>query len=128
MKKQTVPTTPTMQIEIKNLRLRTYVGIYDWEQKNKQDVNITVRIDCAAETLRACETDRIEDTLNYKILNKRIIAHVEQGRFGLLEKMAMGIADIVLGEDKAMRVRVRAEKPGALRFSDTVAIELCLEK
>lgn len=117
-----------MHIYIQNLRLRTFIGVHDWEQANKQDVVINIQIDCSKQAMRACESDDIHDALDYKHINKKIITYVEQGRFALLEKMVKGIGDIILAEDKAVGTRVRAEKPGALRFSDAVAVELCLVK
>ena len=34
-----------MIIQIENLRLRTIIGIYDWEKENKQDVTINIIIE-----------------------------------------------------------------------------------
>ena len=117
-----------MRIHIQNLRLRTFIGIHDWEQANKQDVVINIQIDCSKQVMRACASDDIKDALDYKRINKKIIAYVEQGRFALLEKMVKGIVDIILAEDRAISARARVEKPGALRFSDSVAVEFCLTK
>ena len=62
-------------IKIKNLRLRTYIGINEDEIKNKQDVVVNVKIDYDAE--KATNTDNMSDALNYKTITKAIIKLVE---------------------------------------------------
>ena len=109
-----------MIIKIDNLRLRTIIGINDWEKKNKQDVIINLEIEFNG--LKASKTDNIDDTVNYKTLNKKIIKYVENSDFNLLERMAGGIADLILDNKKIKKVTVRIDKPGALRFADSVSI------
>ena len=108
-------------ISIENLRLRTVVGIFEWEKKILQEVvvNVEARIDCPDPLAIG---DDISGTLDYKALNKKIIRFVEDGRFNLLETIAGGIARIVLEDDKALEATVRVDKPGALRFADSVSV------
>ena len=79
-------------IKIKNLRLRTYIGINDDEIKNKQDVvvNVTIHYDAG----RATDSDSVDDALNYKTVTKSIIALVEDNRFSLLEKLTAEVLNI----------------------------------
>ena len=115
-----------MIIKIENLRLRTIIGIYDWEKETRQDLVINVTIDFDGR--KAAESDSIEDTLDYKAINKRIIGFVETNNFNLLERVAGGICDIVF-EDSAVRwVSVKVEKPGALRFADSVSVTEARER
>lgn len=109
-----------MIIRIENLRLRTIVGIYDWEKENKQDLVINVEISFDGEA--ASVSDSIDDTLNYKAINKKIVSFVEQNEFNLLERVAGGIRDLVLESPLAEAVSVKVEKPGALRFADSVSV------
>ena len=108
-------------ISIETLRLRTVVGIFEWEKKILQEVvvNVEARIDCPDPLAIG---DDISGTLDYKALNKKIIRFVEDGRFNLLETIAGGIARIVLEDDKALEATVRVDKPGALRFADSVSV------
>ncbi|MFQ3237049.1 MAG: D-erythro-7,8-dihydroneopterin triphosphate epimerase, partial [Paraglaciecola sp.] len=71
-------------IRIKNLRLRTYIGINQDEIINKQDIIINVKIDYQAD--QATGSDKMDDALNYKTITKRIIKLIEDNRFSLLEK------------------------------------------
>ena len=109
-----------MIIKIKNLRLRTFVGIYDWEKKDKQDVIINVELEFDGEKSQI--SDNIEDTVNYKTITKKIINYVENGNFNLLEKMAGGIISLSLENPEVKCVTVTIDKPGALRFADSVSV------
>ena len=109
----------SMILRIKNLRLRTIIGVNDWERKEKQDVVINVEMELAAH--EAVESDRIESTLDYKTLTKRIIREVEQSNYYLLEKLAHHILQTVLGERRVKRATVEVDKPSALRFADSVS-------
>ena len=57
-------------------------------------------------------------------LYKQLIALVESSAFFLVEKMAEEIAAICLENPKVDLARVRVEKPGAVRFSRSVGIEI----
>lgn len=115
-----------MKIRIKNLRLRTVVGIYAWERKEAQDV--IINIDLEFDGSRAAETDNIKDTVDYKSLKKHIIKEVEASRFQLLEKLAGHILDIVMSDQKVYRAHVEVDKPNALRFADSVSVECSAER
>jgi len=110
----------SMKIHIKNLRLKTIIGINDLERAEKQDVIVNVEVELDAS--RATETDRIEDTINYKTLTKRIISEVELSEFYLLEKLAHHILNIVLEDKKVIRGTVEVDKPHALRFANSVSV------
>lgn len=112
----------TDQIQIKDLQLRTIIGINDEERRNLQEVliNLTLYVN----TRRAGVSDDIADAVNYRTITKRVIALVEDSRFYLVEKMVAEIADLCLENPQVERVRVSVEKPGALRFSRSVGITI----
>ena len=115
-----------MIINIENLRLRTIIGIYDWEKENKQDViiNISIEFDGSA----AGKSDSIEDTVDYKTITKKIINYVEDGKFNLIEKMVTGIGEIVMEDKRVILSTITADKPGALRFTDSVSVTETFEQ
>ncbi|NIO07674.1 MAG: dihydroneopterin aldolase [Deltaproteobacteria bacterium] len=115
-----------MEIFIKNLRLKTIIGINDWERKQQQDVIINVALEINA--TQAAQSDRIEDTLNYKTLTKRIIGAVEASEFFLVEKLAHHILAIVLEDEKVIRGTVEVDKPQALSFADSVSVKCSGER
>ncbi len=125
--RQVLPKTGSGdRIMIRDLLLRCVIGIFDEERKNKQDVlvNLTLEADLGA----ACRSDRIEDTIDYKALTKKIIAATESSSFFLVERLAQEIADICLTHSGVTRTTVAVEKPGALRFSRSVGVEIVREK
>lgn len=109
-------------IRIKNLRLRTYIGINDDEIANRQDVIINIKIHYPAEKAR--RSDNMEDALNYRTITKKIISLVENNRFGLLEKMTSDVLNIASEHPWVTTASVEIEKPHALRFADSVSLEL----
>ena len=115
-----------MIIKIENLRLRTIIGVYDWEKETLQDLVINVTIDFDGE--KAAASDDIEDTIDYKAMNKKIISFVEKNSFNLLERVAAGIRDIVFEDPAARWASVKVEKPGALRFADSVSVTEARER
>ena len=109
-----------MIARIKNLRLRTIIGIFDWERKNRQDVVLNIELEFDGR--KAAESDDIEDTVDYKTLTKRIISEVEQSQFYLLEKLANHVLKIIMENPNVLRAVVEVDKPHALRFADSVSI------
>lgn len=110
----------TDRIEVHDLLVRCIVGINPEERVKKQDVVINLTL--FSDMSRAGASDDIDDALNYKTLTKRIIDHVEESSYFLIEKMAQSIADIALHEFGVERVVVSVHKPGALRFARSVGV------
>jgi dihydroneopterin aldolase/2-amino-4-hydroxy-6-hydroxymethyldihydropteridine diphosphokinase len=110
------------RIEIKDLLLRAIIGVNEEERRNRQDVviNLVLYVDTRA----AAASDAIEDAVNYRTLTKRVIELVERSQFYLVERMAAEIAAVCLDEPRVQQVRVRVEKPGALRFARSVGVEI----
>lgn len=110
------------QIIIKDLLLRGIIGINPDERVKKQDILINMVL--FADVRRAAVSDDIADAVNYKALTKRVIEHVEASSDFLVEKLVSDIARIIVTEFGVARARVRVEKPGALRFAQSVGIEI----
>jgi FolB domain-containing protein len=112
----------TDQIQIKDLLLRTIIGINAEERRARQDVLINIVL--YADTRAAGASDDIDDAVNYRTITKRVIKLVEESRFYLVEKLAAEIAAICLEDPRVEAVSVRVEKPGALRFARSVGVEI----
>jgi len=115
-------TIETSRIRIKDLRLRTYVGFNEEEQRKLQDVVINVCIDYDA--LDAARSDAVDRALDYKTITKGIIALVENNRFLLLEKLVHDVLAHVLDYPTVHHVEVEIDKPHALRFADSVSLTM----
>ena len=107
---------------IEDLRIETVIGIYDWERQIRQVVAIDLEM--AFDNTKPAATDRIEDTLDYKAVSKRLIAFVEASHFELVETLAERCAQIVLDEFGVTWLRLKLSKPGAVRGSRAVGVRI----
>ena len=107
-------------IFLHDLKVDTVIGIWDWERKIRQTV--VIDIDMAADIRKAAASDKVEDTLNYKGVAKRVQQFVAESEFQLVETLAERIAGIVIDEFDVPWVRVRVAKPGAIRGAKDVGI------
>ncbi len=110
------------QIHIQDLRLNTIVGVYPEERGRKQEVVLQVRME--VDLKAATESDRLEDTVDYKAVKQRIIKEVEKSDFRLIERVAGRVAELCLETPGVHAVEVEVEKPGALRFARTVSVKI----
>jgi len=110
------------RITIEDLHLRCVIGIYPEERQKTQDV--LIRVVLHADLSRAAASDDVEDTVDYKAIKNSIVEHVEASNYLLIERLASSVADLCLVDERVERVDVRVDKPGALRFARTVAVEI----
>lgn len=114
------------KILIKDLLVRCTIGVNEAERRERQDV--IINIEAWVNLIEAAKTDDIRDTFDYKELNKNIIKTVENSQFYLLETLTEKIAQTCLQYEKIHKVKVTAEKPGALRFARSVGVEITRTK
>lgn len=105
---------------IRELKVDTVVGIYDWEKRMRQ--HVVLDIDMGADIARAAKTDTIADTLDYKAVAKRVQQFVQQSQFGLVETLAERVAALVMDEFQVPWVKVTLNKPGAVSGSKSVGV------
>ncbi len=110
------------KIFLERLEVPCIIGIYDWERKIKQKVWIDLEM--PADARRAAAKDSIEATLDYKGLAKRTLQFVSESKFQLIETLAEKLAAVLLKEFKLPELRLRVSKPGAVRGSKNVGIEI----
>ena len=111
------------KIRVKNLLIRTYIGFNPDELVNKQDVIINLEIETDIPE-SAMEADEPHDILDYKTITKKVIILVQEGRFKLLEVLTKKILDLILENNEVKWVRVEVDKPHALRFAESVSVEM----
>ncbi len=114
------------RIHIRDLEIRCIIGVYDHERTDKQElrVNLTLHADLA----KACKNDKLEDTIDYKALKKRILEVAENTSYFLVERLAEHIAELCIEDERVMRADVTIDKPGALRWAKSVAVEISRER
>ena len=72
--------------------------------------------------------DDVSKALDYKVISKDIIRHVEEGRFLLLEKLVSDLLEICTRDPAVQRALITVDKPHALRFADSVSLTLEFDK
>jgi FolB domain-containing protein len=107
---------------VKDLLVRGIIGINDWEREKPQDIIINLVI--YADLREAGKSDDISNSVNYRTLAKKAQAHTESVKRLTVEALAADIANICLEEPGVKKVRVSVEKPGAVRFSRSVGVEI----
>lgn len=107
-------------VYIRDLKIETVIGIFDWERRIRQTVSIDLEM--ATDIRRAAASDDIKDALDYKAVAKRLIAFVGESEFLLVETLAEKVAAIVREEFHVPWLRLRLSKPGAVRGSQDVGI------
>jgi dihydroneopterin aldolase len=114
------PLLSTDVVYLKDLRIETVIGIYDWERQIKQ--TIVLDIEMASDIAAAAATDNIEDALNYKSIAKRLIEFVGTSEFQLVETLAERIAQIIITEFGVPWLKLQVNKQGALRGARDVGV------
>ena len=107
-------------IFLRDLEVDATIGIFEWEKRIKQKVRIDLEM--GADITKAASTDRIDDTLDYKAIAKRVVQFVEDSRYELIETLIEKVAEILLQEFNIPWVRVTISKPGAVRGSRDVGV------
>ena len=110
------------KIFLSALSVECIVGIWEWERRVKQTVIIDIEM--AADIRRAAATDRIDDTVDYKRVAKRLLAFVGESQFQLVETLTEHIARGDRHEFGVTWVKVRLNKQGAIRGARDVGIEI----
>ena len=109
-------------IRIKNLIIQTIIGFNPEEKVNQQ--NVIVNLEIEVDISRAVKTDHEDTIYNYKTITKAIISFVSESRYNLLEKLTYEVLELVMKDERVIRAKVEIDTPGALRFSESVSVEL----
>mgnify|MGYP001817614971 CR=1 FL=1 len=110
------------KIFLDELKVETIIGIWEWERKIRQTV--VIDLEMSADIARAAATDDVADTLNYNLVAKRIQSFVGASSYQLDEPLPERIAAIIRDEFDVAWCRVKVHKPGAIRGSKDVGVEI----
>ncbi|MBW0445260.1 dihydroneopterin aldolase [bacterium M00.F.Ca.ET.228.01.1.1] len=109
---------------IENFIGQTIIGIDSSELHVPQPVRMNLAIGVPA--IRACATDRIEDTINYAAVRAALHALLESHGVRLLEALAEAVARLLINDFGAHWVRVALAKPA--KFDDVAAVGVQIER
>ena len=110
------------KVLVKDLLVRGVIGVSDRERAEPQDILINIVL--YMDTSVAGATDRIEDSVSYSVVARKVFGLVEKAHRYTVEALAEDIAHLCLLEEKVQRVMVRVEKPDAVRFARSVGVEI----
>ena len=109
-------------IFISGLSVHTVIGVYAWERAIRQRIILDLAMDF--DIRAAASSDDVAQTLDYKRVSERVIAFAEAAEYRLVETLAEQIAALILQDSGVARVRVRVNKPHALRDAAGVGVEI----
>jgi FolB domain-containing protein len=110
------------QVFITDLVARGIIGVNDWEREKPQEILINIVL--FADLKKAGQSDDLQDSLDYRSVAKKVLAHAETARRLTVEALAADLARLCLEDPRVEKVRLRVEKPGAVRFSRSVGVEI----
>jgi len=114
------------QIFISDLVARGIIGFNDWEREKPQEILINIIL--FGDLSQAGKSDEIKDGFNYRTVAKKVLKHAETAQRLTVEALAADLASLCLEEPGVQKVRMHVEKPGAIRFSKSVGVEIEREK
>lgn len=118
-------TEKSYRIVVRGLATRAILGIHPHERRKRQDVLLDVALEV---TSRAGATDRIGDAVDYKRIKDDVLDLVESSRYHLVEALADAVAELCLSHAAVRSADVTVDKPGALRFARSVAVQVRRER
>jgi len=106
-----------------DLAVDCILGVYPPERTTPRPVRLQLAV--ATDIRPAAARDDFRDALNYELIEAAAIRTAVDGRFQLLETLAERVAAAILAlSPSIVAVKVRAEKPGALAHTRSVAVEI----
>ena len=110
------------KVYIKNLKVETIIGIFEWEREVKQIISVDIEMDF--DNKKGATSDDIKDALDYKKVGKRVAVYIQNSKAKLVESLAEKVAKIILEEFPVSKLVLTLSKPGALRGSESVGISI----
>jgi len=110
------------KVMVKNILARGIIGIREWEREKPQD--ILINLDLFTEQRKSATADDITECVDYSTLTKKVIQHAESAKRLTVEALAEDIAQVCLQDSRVLKATVRVEKPGAVRFAQSVGVEI----
>jgi dihydroneopterin aldolase len=107
-------------IFVNGLTAECIIGLWDWERQVKQ--KLVIDLEFETDIRKAAASERLEDTVDFEKVSRRLLQYVEESNFHLVETLIDRLARIVLTEFDVPAVKLRINKQGAVRDSRDVGI------
>ena len=110
------------KIFVQGLEVECVIGVWEWERQIKQ--RLIIDLEMAWDISRAAASDQLEDTLSYKDVAKQVSAYVIDTRANLVERLAEGIATLLIDDFQVVWCKVRINKRGAVTGARDVGVQI----
>jgi dihydroneopterin aldolase len=100
-------------IFIEDLRVEMLIGIYEWERKVPQTVQLDLHI--GIPDTGKPRSDKIGETIDYSKVVARIKAMLAENHFLLVERLAEHVAQLLMTDFRSPWVKVSVTKLGAIK-------------
>ncbi|MGA0343538.1 MAG: dihydroneopterin aldolase [Arenicellales bacterium] len=110
------------KIFVQGLEVECVIGVWEWERQIKQ--RLIIDLEMAWDISRAAASDQLEDTLSYKDVAKQVSAYVIETQANLVERLAEGIATLLIDEFQVVWCKVRINKRGAVTGARDVGVQI----
>ena len=111
-----------MLIKIKNLKLRTNLGVHNWEKTFDREIIINAEIE--SDFTLGLESDNIEDTLDYDIITTKIKKLIAENKFKLIEKMAQEVMNKIMEDARVKSCKLEIDKVGVVEFVESFSVTI----
>lgn len=109
-----------MIIRIKNLRINTILGVYEWEKDISRTLLFNVEIETDHEN--AMKSDDLKDTIDYDQITNQIKDFIQNNRYKLIEKIASEVIDLIMKDSRIKRCTLEVDKLKVYDFVDSYSI------
>ncbi len=107
---------------IKQLEVRTVIGVFDWEREIKQ--KLVFDIELGTDIKAAAQSDSLDDTLDYKAISHAVYDFVEASEYQLVETVAEKVCELILAEFPVCWLSLHLSKPGAVSVAQSVGVKI----
>jgi len=107
---------------IEQLTVFTTIGAFAWEQQITQ--KLLLDIELAWDNRLAAKSDDVQDCLSYADVAEKVLHHLENQQFALVERVAEEVAELLMREFATPGVRITVNKPGAVAQARSVGVKI----
>ena len=111
-------------IHLKNIRIKTKIGVWDWEKVISQTISIDVQF--AVDTAISSQSDDLSDTKDYSQIVAQIEAYIQSSNLKLIESLAVQLTDKLMREFSLPWIKLKINKIGII--SNVAEIGIAVER
>jgi len=99
-------------IFLSEVKVQTKLGVPEWERMTPQTIILDIEI--GYDLSNACQSDDVNDTIDYGAVVSRVRDTLQENSFQLVEKLAEHLCQLILNEFNALSVKIKVAKPTIL--------------